>query len=431
MSSNKSLRRATAVVGLGVCLILSVRVRAADPAPASPGSARRAVPSAPQAEETRVRAAAGVARLAWQLVRASGPGNAIVSPVGVWEALAMTHAGARGETAAEIARVLGMPDDRATIANSSAVLRSCFAEAKGEKVRLDIANKMWLQKSQHVSKDFMALLQERYGVGPGFVDFVGDGEAARGEINAWVEDHTSRRIPELLRAGAVSPLTRVVLTNAIFMKAPWADAFEKHATRSAPFHLDRERRADLPLMQRSAELGAGRVGAGPTAATICEIPYVGGRLAMVVIVPETVDGLAAVLAGLDGTSIAGWRSAALRRRQVQIALPRWTARKPLSLAEPLGVMGMQRAFAAGVADFSGIDGTRELFVSAIVHEGFVEVTEEGTEAAGATAAVVGVRSAVVVPEPPLEVRADRPFAWAVVDRETDAVLFAGVVADPR
>jgi serpin B len=385
-----------------------------------------------RADEPVALATAGVGRLAWDLVRASGAGNAIVSPVSVWEALAMTHAGARGETAAEMAKVLGMPDDRAAIAAASEALRKLCAEAKGEKIVLDVANRIWVQKGKTLEADFTALLEGRYGAGAGIVDFVGATEPARAEINAWVSDHTAQKIDELLKAGTITPLTRLVLTNAVYLKAPWAKKFEKEATRPESFHVSMDEKADVPFMHRSGKLVAGTVGAGPKAATVCEIPYEGDRLAMLVIVPATVDGLAGVLAGLDGTSLAGWKAGAsvpLRPRQVNLALPKWTARKPLALNEALDAMGMKKAFQR-VADFSGMDGTKDLFVSAVVHEGFVEVTEEGTEAAAATGVVMQTRAAVQ-PEETLDVRADRPFAWAVVERGTYAILFAGVVADPR
>ena len=152
---------------------------------------------------------------------------------------------------------------------------------------------------------------------------------------------------------------------------------------------------------------------------------------MLVIVPDGVDGLAAVLAGLNGESLAGWKAGGLKPRQVNLALPKWTARKPLRLNEALGAMGMKQAFQQGVADFSGMDGTRDLFVSAVVHEGFVEVTEEGTEAAAATGVVITKRAMIREPEETLDVRVDRPFAWAVIERGTSTILFAGVVADPR
>jgi serpin B len=384
-----------------------------------------------RAAEPVEQAAAGVGRLAWDLVRSSGSGNAIVSPVSVWEALAMTHAGARGETAAEMAGVLGMPDDRSAIAAASAALRKTLAEAKGEKIVLDVANRIWVQQDKRLEAAFTTLLTDSYGAAAGVVDFAGAPEPARAEINAWVSDHTAEKITELLKAGAITPLTRLVLTNAVFMKAPWATTFEKEATHPEPFHVDADTRADVPFMHRSARLVAGTVGAGPEAATVCEIPYAGERLAMLVIVPDAVDGLAAVLAGLDGATLAAWRADGLRPRQVNLALPTWTARKPLGLNDALASLGMKRAFEAESADFSGMDGSRDLSISAVVHEGYVEVTEEGTEAAAATGVVMELRAAPPDREEPLDVRADRPFAWAVIERGTGAILFAGVVADPR
>jgi serpin B len=294
-----------------------------------------------------------------------------------------------------------------------------------------VANRIWVQKDKQLAADFTALLDGTYGAGAGIVDFVGAPEPARKEINAWVGDHTAHKIEELLKAGTITPLTRLVLTNAVSMKAPWATPFAKSATRPEPFQVSADAKADVPFMHHSGRLVAGTVGEGRQAATVGEIPYAGGRLAMLVIVPDAVDGLAAVLGGLDGGSLAAWKAGALRPRPVNLALPRWKARKPLGLDEALKAMGMKRAFQQGGADFSGIDGTRDLFVSAVVHEGFVEVTEEGTEAAAATGVVVGVRSAMPSPEEPLDVRADRPFAWVVVERGTGAILFAGVVTDPR
>lgn len=377
-------------------------------------------------------AAGGTRGMAWELVRASGAGNAIVSPVSVWEALAMTHAGARGATAAEIARVLGMPDDRAAIAAASEALRKALAAAKAEKIALDVANRLWVQQGKRLEGEFTGLLEEKFGAGAGIVDFGNATEAARQEINRWVGDRTAKKIDELLKPGVLSPRTRLVLTNAVYMKAAWATPFEKAATTPEPFTLAAGKKADVPFMHRAGRMTAGRAGEGPRGVTLCELPYAGGQLAMVVIVPDAVDGLANVLGGLDGKSLAGWRQAGvLRPRQVNLAVPKWTARKPLSLNDALASMGMKQAFEDGVADFSGIDGTRELFVSAVVHEGFVDVGEEGTEAAAATGVVIGVNSVLPPQEEPLEVRADRPFAWAVVHQGTGAVLFAGTVTDPR
>jgi serpin B len=379
-----------------------------------------------------VEAAAGTSRLAWELVRASGEGNAILSPASVWEALAMTHAGAKGETAAEIAAVLGMPDDREQIAAAAAELRQALAEAKGEKIKLDVANRIWVQEGKPFEAGFTGLLEAKYGAAAGSVDFASQPEDARTAINAWVGEHTADKIPELLKSGTITPLTRLVLTNAIYMKAPWATPFEKSATRPEAFTVGAGD-TDVPFMHASGKMVAGTVGSGDTAATVCEIPYAGGRLAMVLLVPARVDGLPAVLTAMKGDWRASWNAAGpgtVRMRPVTLALPKWTARKPLSLNAALKLLGMKRAFVAGEADLSGIDGTRDLFVSEVVHEGFVEVSEEGTEAAAATGVVVATRAAVI-PEEPLAIKADRPFAWAVVERGTGAVLFAGTVTDPR
>jgi serpin B len=386
-----------------------------------------------RAEEPAAAAADCIAEIAWDLVRAAGKGNVVLSPASVWEALAMTHAGARGETAAEIAGVLGLPDDRGTIGAAAAALREAVTKAKGERITLDVANRLWVQRGKPLEAEFTGGLERWFGAGTGLVDFSGAAAAARAEINGWVADRTAKKIPELLPPDAIGPLTRLVLTNAVYLKAPWAEPFAKDATKPEPFLLAPDKPVDVPFMQRSATLAAGRIGAGDLAATVCEIPYAGNRLMMVIVVPEKADGLAGVLGELDGDWRTKWDGdgRAVRRRKVELALPKWTARKPLSLVPALEALGMRKAFAGGQADFSGMDGTRDLFVSAVVHEGFVDVAEEGTEAAAATGVVVGVRSAMPNPEPPLTVRADRPFAWAVVERQTGAILFAGVVADPR
>ena len=378
------------------------------------------------------QAAEGIDEIAWDLVRAAGQGNVVLSPASVWEALAMTHQGARGETAAEIAGVLGMPDDRAAVAGAAEALRAALAEAKGTAITLDVANRLWTQRGKALDPAFTAALEKRFGAGAGVVDFAA-AEAARGEINGWVSAHTAGKIPDLLPAGTITPLTRLVLTNAVYLKAAWAKPFEKSATRPEPFSLEPGRAVDVPFMHAAERLVAGRVGAGDEAATVCEIPYAGRRLALVIVVPDAVDGLDEVLGELDGDWRTKWAAGQgdVRPRQVELALPRWTARKPLGLNDALKALGMKAAFDAAAADLSGIDGTRELFVSDVVHEGFVDVSEEGTEAAAATGVVVGVRSMAPRPEEPLAVRADRPFAWAIVDRETGAVVFAGTVTDPR
>lgn len=390
--------------------------------------------SSSSAEETLPVPSAAVNRLGWQLVARSGEGNAIVSPVSVWQALAMTHAGAAGETAAEIARVLGMPDDAAAIAEASAAMRQAFAAARTEKIRLEIANRLWVQEGKPLVESFTTLLEARHAAAAGVLDFATAPEAAREDINRWVADHTGERITNLLPSGSITPLTRLVLTNAVFMKAMWAEPFEAALTREEPFMLAGGEAVELPFMHRAGSLRAGQVGEGDAAMVACEIPYDGGQLSMVILVPQAADpgtAAASLVASLEGDWLDTLREqGGLRPRTVQLSLPKWTARKPLSLNAALAELGMPQAFRAGEADFSGMDGTRDLSITSVVHEGFVEVSEEGTEAAAATGVVVGVRS-IARPDPPLEIKADRPFVWAVIDSETGSMLFAGIVTDPR
>jgi serpin B len=398
-----------------------------------PAAPSRAADAAVAQADAAKAAAEGIDEITWDLVRAAGAGNVVISPASIWEALAMTHQGARGETAAEIAGVLGMADDRTAIAAAAESLRVALAQAKGTAITLDVANRLWVQRGKALEPDFTAALEKRFAAGAGVVDFAAAHEAARGEINGWVSAHTAEKIPELLKAGTITPLTRLVLTNAVYLKAPWAKPFEKSATRPEPFSLEPGKPVDVPFMHATDRLVAGRVGAGDEAATVCEIPYSGRRLVMVVVVPEAINGLKEVLGELDGDWRTKWTAGQgdVRPRQVELALPKWTARRPLGLNEALKALGMKQAFDGSTADLSGIDGTRDLFVSDVVHEGFVDVAEEGTEAAAATGVVVGVRSMAPSREEPFVVRADRPFAWAIVDRESGAVLFAGTVADPR
>lgn len=391
-----------------------------------------------RAEEpvTSEAAARAVSQLGWQLVARSGDGNAIVSPVSVWQALAMTHAGAASTTAAEIAGVLGMPDDPQLIGDASAAMRTAFDEIRSDQIRLAIANRLWLQQGKSVAKNFTSLLETKHAADAGVLDFVGGPEAARGEINGWVANHTNNRITDLLPSGSITPLTRLVLTNAVFMKADWEAPFDESLTSDEHFDLGEGVQIKVPFMHRAGSMRAGRTGIEGSEMLVCEIPYAGGRLAMVILVPDAPDpdaseGVGSVLAQLDGDWLSTLRTdGGLRQQSVRLALPKWTARKPLSLNDALRELGMQQAFDATQADFSRIDGTRDLFVSDVVHEGFVEVSEEGTEAAAATGVVIGVKSALP-PAEPLEIKADRPFVWTVIDTRTGSMLFAGVVADPR
>ena len=209
----------------------------------------------------------GIAKMAWDLVRTAGNGNVILSPASVWGALAMTHAGARGGTAAEIAAVLGMPDDREQLAGAVESLRSTFKIAKGQHITLERANRLWVQRGKPLDPAFTTLLKDRHNAAAGEVDFAGASEAARAEVNKWVSDQTAGKIPELMKPNTIDPLTRLVLTNAIYFKGPWADPFDKSATVPEPFLLAGGQKAVVPFMHRSGNMTAGKVSVAGHAAS--------------------------------------------------------------------------------------------------------------------------------------------------------------------
>jgi serpin B len=347
-------------------------------------------------------------------------GNLFVSPYSISTALAMTYAGARGETADQMAAVLHLPPNPGRVHEAFAALKELGRGGD----QLAVANRLWGQAGYHFLPEFLATTRESYGAELAEVDFA-RAEDARRRINGWVEEQTRGKIADLIRPGVLDPQTRLVLTNAIHFKGDWADPFPKAATRDAPFRLTPEESADVPLMNRR---GSYRYFAGDGLKAL-ELPYEGRDLAMLVLLPDEVGGLAALERELDEANLAKWVDG-LKARDVDVALPRFRMASQLSLDETLKGLGMPLAFDRARADFSGMTTQEELFIWAVVHKAFVDVNEEGTEAAAATAVVMAPRSAAV-PRKPAVFRADHPFVFAIRDTKTGSILFLGRVVDPR
>ena len=251
------------------------------------------------------------------------------------------------------------------------------------------------------------------------VDYDGATEQARKTINGWVSDETHERIPELIPSGAISPATVLVLTNAVYLKAPWARPFRKEDTADAPFHRLDGSSVDVPMMHQSTKLSFAE-GDGYAAV---ELPYAGNKLAMLLVVPDE-GQFDAVMAGMDAAALDGI-AAGLSGYQVTLAMPKFEFRTQVGLNDVLSQLGMPTAFGDG-ADFSGMTTQTDLFISAVLHEAFISVDEEGTEAAAATAVIMDETAAAQ----PAELTIDRPFIFAIRDTETGAVLFLGSVTDP-
>ncbi len=351
-------------------------------------------------------------------------GNLFFSPDSLSTALAMTYAGARGETAEQMARVLHFEISREALDQAYARFRADLLSAGGQPgCQLNVANRLWGQRDYQFLPEFLAITREAYGAELAPLDFAGGTEEARRTINQWVEDQTQDRIKDLIPQGAVSGLTRLVLTNAIYFKGDWIHPFPASATKPELFHLGGGKSKSVPMMTQVADLLHVR-GDGYQALAL---PYVGGKLEMVVVLPEKADGLGALEDGLKSAKLGELVDG--RRTKVRVQLPRFKMSSQFSLASTLSAMGMPLLFDEVRADLSGIATQDALHVSAVVHKAFVDVNEEGTEAAAATGVVVGVRSAMVPMEPVL-FRADHPFLFLIRDKSSGRILFVGRVADP-
>lgn len=364
----------------------------------------------------------------YEILAGQSDGNLAFSPLSIRIALAMTYAGAEGTTAVQMADALrfGIYGDRLHTAYNALdqALESRNAEFppgpgdEERKVELSVVNALWGQQGSPFEPSFLETLAAEYGAGMHLVDFVTAAEDARVAINEWVSSETNDRIPELIAPGVLSELTRLVLTNAVYLDATWATPFDPDRTEPGEFTLLDGSIVEADLMRATLSLPYAE-GDGWQAV---EIPYVGGELAMLVVVPDAGDFAsveAAIADRLDGADLGP--------AQVALALPRFEFRSQSGVVGPLQELGMVDAFDPALADFSGMTGSPDLFVSDILHEAFVAVDEKGTEAAAATAVVMDLRA---MPADPVVLEIDRPFLFALRDRETGTVLFLGRVLDP-
>ncbi|MFN7147678.1 MAG: serpin family protein, partial [Myxococcota bacterium] len=343
-------------------------------------------------------------------------------------ALAMTYAGAEGETEAEMADALGFTLPEATTHAAFNALDLALdsradvpADEEGDGFALSIVNQAFGQTGYPFEAPFLDVLATQYGAAVYLLDFSSDPDGSRTAINGWVEDVTNDRIVDLLPEGSITDLTRLVLANAIYFKASWSVPFDPAATTDADFHLLDGTAVSVPTMHGNLETSCAS-GPGWTAATL---PYVGNALDMVLLVPDA-GAFETVEAALDGAALDA-ALGALGGCDLQVSMPKLTFKTNASLVPPLQALGMEAAFDSNRADFSGMSTASDLFVTGVFHQAFVAIDEKGTEAAAATAVVISDESAPL----PVTLDVDRPFLFAIRDRPTGAVLFLGRVVDPR
>jgi serpin B len=374
-------------------------------------------------------------------------GNLFFSPYSISTALAMTYAGAQGETESQMAGVLHFPtrqdEPKVTLSEpneksitatawehkrfSSAfgkIIKDLNAGGEKGKYELRVANALWGQKGYGFLKEFLELIKSDYDGCLNEVDFVTAAEAARKTINDWVENQTNSRIKNLIPEGVLDSMTRLVLTNAIYFKGNWARQFKKEKTQNAPFTLLDGNKVDVPMMNQTADFNYIQTDSFQG----LELPYVNDELSMIILLPKNSNGLPELEGTVTINNLSKWLNE-LRKREVIVFVPKFKMTSQFGLADVLKAMGMTNAFVPDVADFSGINGKRDLFISAVIHKAYVDVNEEGTEAAAATGIVMKLTSMGPTQTPVF--RADHPFLFVIRDNHSGSILFVGRVMNPN
>ena len=350
-------------------------------------------------------------------------GNLFFSPYSISTALAMTWAGARGETESQMADVLHFDRPQKELHTLLGSLEKYFKQAgkKGD-YELNVANALWPQKGYKFLDSFVDLNKTCYGTGLKEVDYARNTEKARKTINAWVEKRTKDKIKDLIRKGDIDRTTTLVLTNAIYFKGDWLTKFDKKNTRKADFKLSPKQTVKTDMMYSKDTF---RFFEGEDVKVV-DLPYTGEDLSMMVILPQKAGELKKIEEQLTIARIEQWNKK-LQEQKINLFLPKFKITwGTFNLAEILYEMGMTDAFEHLVADFSGMTGGKDLFISAVLHKAFVAVDEEGTEAAAATAVVMARKAVQIIPT----FRADHPFVFVIRDKNTGSVLFMGRVMNP-
>ena len=358
-------------------------------------------------------------------------GNLFLSPLSISTCLAMAYAGARGETEAQMARALHYPFEQEQLHLMFGKLIQDLndASAKGN-YSLVIANALWGLKGYEFAPHYLELIKTRYGSELQGLDFQREAQAACQKINQWVAEQTREKIREIINPDALNDLTRLVLTNAIYFKGSWSTPFPESGTSPEPFKIkagSSSDQVDVSMMAITTSPGY-MEGEGFQA---LELPYQGGELSMVIFLPQEIEGLANFEQSLTPSNLRAWLSR-LQGQKVEVYLPKFKMTSEFQLAEVLQSMGMVDAFKLGAADFSGMTDEKDVGISDVFHKAFVEVNEEGTEAAAVTGEPCEALCLDPEPPPPPPVfRADHPFFFLISHISTESILFLGRVEDPR
>ena len=360
---------------------------------------------------------------------ASGDGNIFFSPFSISSALALTYEGARGKTADEIQSVFYFPANDTSRREEFADINADINQGNTG-YTLSTANALWAEKTSAFLPGYTSIAQQSYSATTTNLDFVGEPDTSRQTINDWVAAKTNNKILDLLPAGSISSMTRLVITNAVYFKGTWEKQFDANQTSDAPFTRPDGTTVTANMMQMTGEDAVYPYAETPDLQML-SLPYTvtsGQGLSMIVLLPKG-NNLSAAAPYLDPANLSTLEQSASSRR-VMVYLPKFKLESQYSLKDVLSSMGMPTAFSSA-ADFSGMDGAQDLYISDVYHKAYIEVNEEGTEAAAATGVVMNMMAAAPGSEQPVPVfRADHPFLFLIQDNNTGVILFAGQVTDP-
>jgi serpin B len=352
-------------------------------------------------------------------------GNLFFSPYSISTALAMTYGGARGETATQMAQALHFSSPQDKVPSAFAQLAGQLNAAQGaDKVTLAIANSLWPSDRYKFLDDYIGLLKNDYGTSLSPLDYTKP-EAARGIINQWVEDKTKDKIMDLIGPGVLTPDTKLTLVNAIYFYGKWESVFQPKNTEESNFQVSPDKTEDVPMMWQKARFPYADLGS----LQVLELPYQGAELSMLIVLPKLTDGLNALETGLSQKTLTGWTDK-LAKTKVNVLLPKFKMTWGTEdLSHQLQSLGMKDAFDRNIANFTGMDGDPHgLYIGAVLHKAFIDVKEEGTEAAAATAVMMLPGAA---PEVEPVFQADHPFLFLIQDNKTGTILFMGRLIDPK
>ncbi|XP_070687916.1 leukocyte elastase inhibitor-like [Pempheris klunzingeri] len=359
------------------------------------------------------------------LSQANPTGNLFVSPLSISSALAMVFLGAKGDTAAQMAQALSFSAGDGVHADFEAL--NAQINSPSASYILKLANRLYGENTANFLPQFLEATQKFYQADLKAVDFIGAPEACRAEINSWVEQHTENKIKELLKPGTVSTMTRLALVNAIYFKGTWMNRFDEANTKEMPFKVNQNETKQVQMMYQMKKLPYNYI--PELSLQILELPYVDDELSMFILLPEDSSGCLLKLEhALTLERLDEWtnRENMDVHSEVLVHLPKFKLEEDYELNEPLAKLGMTDVFCAAKADLSGMNGEGGLFLSTVAHKAFVEVNEEGTEAAAATAGM-----AVYCMFREEHFTADHPFLFFIRHNKTKSILFLGRFSSPQ